>query len=169
MSTIPNPELSTTDAVVKAKPKDIQMALDIARGKNSNVVAMKTDDFLTATEIRTVSGMNLNPVPARPVLKMFPEPIGGEVIMPTGEILKVTCFYPPETVPARAGVYATREDLSEDPNTPDWEIGFSFFNGSDWGPQFTTPESAEENAKAASYKMGREWAGLSEEHPDNQI
>lgn len=123
-------------------------------------VAIETDAFLKATK----------PAEPKPIYKAFANPIGGEVIMPTGEILRVTVFSSPEVPPTRVGVYLTREDsaiaVGVPLDTPD--VGFSHWNGTDWGPQFQTPEAANENRAAAKWPA-RHWAALVDEHPDNQI
>lgn len=107
----------------------------------------------------------------KPMVKMFPNPIGGEVIMPTGEILKITVFFPPEQHPAMVGVYVTQQDdsiIDAEADEGSTTVGFSHWDGAHWGPQFQTPESASDNHGAAKWPDKR-WAALVEEHPDNQI
>jgi len=134
--------------------------------KNENPLLIKTDDFMAAVDksleiVRSI----------KPKVKMFENPIGGEVIMPDGEILPITVFFPPEVRPARVGVYVTNQDdnlIDSEAQDGMITIGFSHWDGENWGPQFQSIESASANHGAAKWAP-KPWAALITEHPDNQI
>ncbi|MNK49885.1 hypothetical protein D3C87_687510 [compost metagenome] len=134
-------------------------------------LALDKPGELLIDALNSIAKVESAPKTPKPTVKMFEVPIGGEVVMPTGEILQISVFYPKEVQPARVGVYVTEQDDSViDSEALDGmvTIGFSHWDGHNWGPQFQTPESASANHGAAKWPP-KPWAALLAEHPDNAI
>jgi hypothetical protein len=146
-------------------PKDVPVGeLSPPAVGETQALVIDTDAFLR-NENPTISKT------PKPTVKMFEVPIGGEVVMPTGEILQISVFYPKEVPPARVGVYVTEQDdavIDSEALDGMVTIGFSHWDGHNWGPQFQTPESASANHGAAKWPP-KPWAALLAEHPDNAI
>lgn len=158
------------------KTKEVQTspelgaALTALLDTNTDALTPPVDERIVAVDTEAFVKLDKTSEP-KPKVKMFEVPVGGEVIMPTGEILKISVFFPPELPPARVGVYVTKQEDSVIDAEADAEavtVGFSHYNGEHWGPQFQTPDSASANHGAAKWP-NKPWAALVEEHPDNQI
>lgn len=92
---------------------------------------------------------------------------------PTDEVtvdgIPPTDWFPPEIQPAHIGVYKTKILRPAGHGDHEIEIGYSYWDGKNWGPQFDTPKGAEVAAGSASFPCEYHWRGIAAEHPEHQL
>ena len=100
------------------------------------------------------------------------EPVATEAT-PTDEVtvdgIQPTDWFPPEIQPAHIGVYKTKILRPAGHGDHEIEIGYSYWDGKNWGPQFDTPKGAEVAAGSASFPCEYHWRGIAAEHPEHQL
>lgn len=84
--------------------------------------------------------------------------------------IPLTDWFEPSVNPSHVGVYKTQTRTPAAHGDDDIQNGFSYWNGTAWGPQFDTAREAEASGDSASFPSDNyHWRGLTAEHEEHQL
>lgn len=83
--------------------------------------------------------------------------------------IPLTDWQTPDVKPMAIGVYKTQYQVKDKHGDAKIEIGYSKWDGTNWGPQFDTPEAAEGSGETAVFPAPDLYRGLAAEHPEHQL